>query len=390
LKPGKNLLDRQKMKSFGRAVLSDFLDDRVVYRNLVPCDRRLPPLEEIRAQLDLPVGCVPRKSESDYARVLVRLLRLARELDAPGVQIKRLIYFGDTKLLDGTAFENICLAGNWPGLAFIGSENDLPQSIEIVPLVGEQTLYLSNRWAALSELDQYCSSIGFTVDEYTAVLVDIDKTALGARGRNAHVIDRVRMQAVEDTVANLLGSDFDEETFKEAYEQLNQVYFHTFTTDNQDYLAYICLILGSGLYDFKTVLRSIRDGELTSFLEFMNEVDSRRTGLSPVLAEIHDEIYTNVQSGDPTPFKAFRRSEYLTTIRRMGFLDDNLPVSRMLAEEILITQEVQELALVWKSRGSLIFSLSDKPDEASVPTPELAASGFQPIHRKETHIVGDG
>ena len=378
------------MKSYGRAALSDFLGDRVVYRNLVPCDHRLPSLEVIRAQLDLPVGRVPRKSESDYARVLVRLLRLARELDAPGIQIKRLIYFGDTKLLDGTAFENICLAGNWPGIAFIGSENDLPKSIEIVPLIGEQTLYLSNRWAALSEFDQYCSSVGFAVDEGTAVLIDIDKTALGARGRNAHVIDQVRMQAVEDTVADLLGSDFHEETFKEAYVQLNQVGFHSFTTDNQDYLAYICLILGSGLYNFKDIQGRVRDGELTSFLEFINEVDSRKTGLSPVLAEIHGEIYTNVQSGDPTPFKAFRRSEYLTTIRRMGFLDDNPPVSRMLAEEILITQEVRELALVWRSRGSLIFSLSDKPDEASVPTPELAACGYQPIHRTETHVVGAG
>ena len=378
------------MKSYGRAALSDFLGDRVVYRNLVPCDHRLPPLEVIRAQLDLPVGRVPRKSESDYARVLVRLLRLARELDAPGIQIKRLIYFGDTKLLDGTAFENICLAGNWPGIAFIGSEDDLPKSIEIVPLIGEQTLYLSNRWAALSEFEQYCSSVGFAVDEVTAVLIDIDKTALGARGRNAHVIDQVRMQAVEDTVADLLGSDFHEETFKEAYVQLNQVGFHSFTTDNQDYLAYICLILGSGLYNFKDIQGRVRDGELTSFLEFINEVDSRKTGLSPVLAEIHGEIYTNVQSGDPTPFKAFRRSEYLTTIRRMGFLDDNPPVSRMLAEEILITQEVRELALVWRSRGSLIFSLSDKPDEASVPTPELAACGYQPIHRTETHVVGAG
>ena len=377
------------MKSYGRAALSDFLGDSVVYRNLVPCDHRLPPLEEIRTQLDLLVGRIPRKSESDYARILARLLRLARELDAPGVQIKRLIYFGDTKLLDGTAFENICLVGNWPGIAFIGSENDLPQSTEIVPLVGEQTLYLSNRWAALSEFDQYCSSVGFAMDESTAVLIDIDKTALGARGRNAHVIDQVRMQAVEDTVADLLGGDFDEETFKEAYGQLNQVDFHPFTTDNQDYLAYICLILGSGLYDLKNILGRVRNGELTSFLEFINEVDSMKTGLSPVLAEIHGEIYANVQSGDPTPFKAFRRSEYLTTIRRMGFLDDNLPVSRLLAEEILITQEVQELALVCRSRGSLIFSLSDKPDEASIPTPELAASGYQPIHRKETHVVGD-
>jgi len=370
--------------------LSDFLSDRVVYRNLVPCDHRLPRLEEIRAQLDLPIGRIPSKSESDYARVLALLLRLARELDAPGVQIKRLIYFGDTKLLDGTAFKNICLSGNWPGIAFIGSENDLPQSIEIVPLVGEQTLYLSNRWAALSEFDQYCSSVGFAVDESTAVLIDIDKTALGARGRNAHVIDQVRMQAVEDTVANLLGVDFDEETFKETYGQLNQVGFHHFTTDNQDYLAYICLILGSGLYNFNNFLGRVRDGELTSFLEFINEVDSRKNGLSPVLAEIHGEIYINVQSGDPTPFKAFRRSEYLTTIRRMGFLDDNPPVGRMLAEEILITQEVRELALVYRSRGSLIFSLSDKPDEASIPTTELAASGYQPIHRTETHVVGGG
>jgi len=378
------------MKSYGRAALSDFLGDSVVYRNLVPCDHRLPPLEEVRAQLDLPVGRVPRKSESDYARVIAHLLCLARELDAPGVQIKRLIYFGDTKLLDGTAFENICLSGNWPGIAFIGSENDLPQSLEIVPLVGEQTLYLSNRWAALSEFDQYCSSVGFAVDESTAVLIDIDKTAFGARGRNAHVIDQVRMQAVEETVADLLGGDFDEETFKETYGQLNQVDFHPFTTDNQDYLAYICLILGSGLYNFNNILGRVRNGELTSFLEFINEVDSRKAGLSPVLAEIHGEIFTNVQSGDPTPFKAFRRSEYLTTIRRMGFLDDDLPVSRMLAEEILITQEVRELALVWRSCGSLIFSLSDKPDEASVPTPELAASGYQPIHRKETHVVGDG
>ena len=109
------------MKSYGQAALSDFLGDSVVYRNLVPCDHRLPPLEEIRTQLDLLVGRIPRKSESDYARILARLLRLARELDAPGVQIKRLIYFGDTKLLDGTAFENICLAGNWSGIAFICS-----------------------------------------------------------------------------------------------------------------------------------------------------------------------------------------------------------------------------------------------------------------------------
>jgi hypothetical protein len=36
----------------------------------------------------------------------------------------------------------------------------------------------------------------------------------------------------------------------------------------------------------------------------------------------------------------------------------------------------------------LLFCLSDKPDEASIPTPELALQGYAPIHRTPTHGVG--
>ncbi|MBS3785148.1 MAG: hypothetical protein KGY78_11970, partial [Anaerolineae bacterium] len=61
----------------------------------------------------------------------------------------------------------------------------------------------------------------------------------------------------------------------------------------------------------------------------------------------------------------------------------------LLAKEIVITQEVREAALRWKARGALLFGLSDKPDEASIPTPALASEGFQSIHRIETHTVGD-
>jgi hypothetical protein len=61
----------------------------------------------------------------------------------------------------------------------------------------------------------------------------------------------------------------------------------------------------------------------------------------------------------------------------------------MLTNEIVITQEVRALAMDWKQRGALLFGLSDKPDEASIPTAQQSAAGHLPIHRTETHAIGD-
>lgn len=169
---------------------------------------------------------------------------------------------------------------------------------------------------------------------------------------------------------------------------MNQPEFHPFTGDNQDYLAYICLVLGSGLYRLDPVVEAIRSKKLASFEQFIAEVDARCGELPAELAAIHAEIYTNVRSGDPTPFKPFRRNEYLVTIARFGQLEDSSSLEALLSEEILITQEVRQLALEWQKQGALLFGLSDKPDEASLPTPELAAKGFLPLHRTRTHAVG--
>jgi hypothetical protein len=106
------------------------------------------------------------------------------------------------------------------------------------------------------------------------------------------------------------------------------------------------------------------------------------------LRDIHDEVYANAKSGDPTPFKEFRRSEYLETVGSMGQFSSDAPVEELLENEILITREVQVEALKWAQAGALLFSLSDKPDEASLPSPELAAKGYEPIHRTKTHVVG--
>ena len=375
------------MKNLGRTSVSEFLGDRIVYRNLAPVDPRLPPLAQIRSLLGLPDGLVPRKSEPEYARVIAHLLREARAQDRPGIAIERLIYVGDTRLNDGNAFANICRAGGWPGLAFIGSEREDPPQVEVVEVEADM-LYLANRWSALGEFDRFCRERGHPPDERAAVIVDLDKTALGARGRNDRVIDRARVDAVRRTVGDLLGAGFDAEGFQVAYDCLNQPRFHPFTSDNQDYLAYVCLILGSGLYDLDPLVDEIQAGKMAGFLQFIDELNARSSELPADLREIHAGIYANVQRGDPTPFKEFRYNEYLTTTARMGNLDDGASIPDLLAGEILITQEVRQVALDWNRQGALLFGLSDKPDEASVPGLELAARGCLPIHRVETHAVG--
>jgi hypothetical protein len=133
---------------------------------------------------------------------------------------------------------------------------------------------------------------------------------------------------------------------------------------------------------------SIRGGRLEAFGGFIAQVDGRATDLPASLRGIHEDVNVRVRQGDPTPFKAFRRNEYRATIERMGCLADDAPVARLMKEEIVITQEVRAMAMEWRARGVLLFGLSDKPDEASIPSDDLAAQGYWPIHQMETHAVG--
>ena len=50
---------------------------------------------------------------------------------------------------------------------------------------------------------------------------------------------------------------------------------------------------------------------------------------------------------------------------------------------------MRETALWLKARGCLLLTMSDKPDEATLPTPELASQGYQPLHRTPTTAVGE-
>ena len=108
----------------------------------------------------------------------------------------------------------------------------------------------------------------------------------------------------------------------------------------------------------------------------------------PRLQSIHKKIWANVRAGDPTPFKAFRYNEFRTTTAHMGCLADSASLEEFLSGEILLTREVRDLALAWQAQGALTFGLSDKPDEASIPTAELRAQGFVTLHQKKTHVLG--
>ena len=372
------------MKIYGRSRLSEFLGDRVIYRNLEPCDPNIPSLSALRARVGLAEGVIPRKNEPEYARVVAAMINHTAK-----AEIRRLLFVGDTRHLDVNAFHNICIAGNWPGAVFIGSENDAALKIQISALDAARTIFEANRWSALTQFAAWCIQNGFIADQHTAVLVDLDKTAVGARGRNGQVIDRMRQNAVRQTVAGLLGEEFNLTAFQQAHTQLSQAEFHGFTGDNQDYLAYLCLVLGGGLVDLETLVAQIRSGESGSFSEWIARVDGQKDRLALPLRQIHNTIFTYVQMGDPTPFKDFRRNEYRNTILAMGCAPDPVEVDALLDSEILITQEVRAAALDWQSQGALTFGLSDKPDEAARPTPELAVQGWVALHQAETHCVGD-
>ena len=287
-------------------------------------------------------------------------------------------------MADGNAFKSLRAVTGWPGWAFIGAEKD-----EEMAVTEKEGVYVANRWSALAEFASLLLAQGAALDARTAVVVDIDKTALGARGRNDRSIDRARTTAIEITVAEAIGESFDRDAFRAAYGTINVAKYHPFTADNQDYLAYICLMISAGFATTEELLAEVDAGRVASFRDFIEQVEAGRDRLpSDALRALHADIYGLVVAGDPTPFKAFRRREYRETVSRMGHLPDDAPLAQRLVEEVCLTREVVEFARWLAGRGCLLLAASDKPDEATMPTPALVAEGFLPLHRTPTHIVG--
>lgn len=367
--------------SWQKGFLADLFQDLVVYRNLEPMDESVLGLRASWQEIGLDEYRIPRKIEPAYARVLMHYLAQAQSMRGQP-SLRRLLFIGDTLMNDGTAARN--MARYLPLRGFIGSDR-LAQERE-VRLEGD--LMVANRWAALGDYLQWLEQKEFPCDERTALLIDLDKTSLGARGRNDHVINEARVSAVERTMQQALGDDFDAEAFRRVYDRLNQSEYHHFTADNQDYLAYVCLMVHAGVCSEEELWSGLTDQALDNVDDFVRLCQERRGKMSTGLYAAHEEVRRGRAKGDPTPFKAFRRGEYYETVARMDSLDNDASPEEALDQEILMTAEVASAAGHLAEKGVLVFGISDKPDEASVPTPDAATRGYQAIHRTPMKVYG--
>jgi hypothetical protein len=373
------------LENFGLATLSDIFADRVIYRSLEPLDRKLSGLKSARYRLGLNDTAVPRKLDAAYAKVAHFILEEAQS--QRHANLGEILLIGDTLSGDGQAFQNLLTTSHLPGSAFIGSEK------ADKPAVQEQddkrNLFIANRWTSLVDWLEWTLDRGLKLDKNTAVVVDIDKTALGARGRNDRAIDAARLKGLYRAVDKVLGENFNAKLFEEHYDSLNRTRYHIITEDNQDYLAYICLVLNAGLIECDDIMERMESSSLNSFPHFVRWVDTliMRGGVSESLRQVHEAVNTSVKNGDPTPFKSFRRQEFFATLESMNNLPDDASPEDRLNREITITQEVYEISRWFVDQGCLVLSLSDKPDEASLPQ-RPQQRDYSPVHRAQTHCVG--
>jgi hypothetical protein len=373
--------------SFGRARLADFCEDWVVYRNLEPLDKRLHGLKTAYMDMELRTEMIPRKQDAAYAKAATYFLNEIQRLRGVKTPLGETLFLGDTQFNDSQAFKNIRQFSRWQGSCFICTER-VEQDPSLT--VDNENVFTANRWGLLAEWVRQLREQGLQLDGRTSVIVDIDKTALGAKGRNDKTIDRARLAGIFRTMDSVLGDDFKQAIFERDYAELNRARYHPVTADNQDYLAYICMVLNTNLISLDEVKREVETDSLDNFEQFIRWVDSRmmiNPAAGEALREVHEAVNASVRNGDPTPFKRFRRQEFISTMENMGQMPDTATVTELLQEEITLTEEVFDLANWLRERGCIILCLSDKPDEASMPHPRVSPD-LVPLHKAETHRVG--
>ena len=373
------------MKTWQKCSLRSVFEDAVVYRNLEPLDRRLPGLHQVWSEVGLASYYIPRKAkDEDYVRVLLHFLQLAQALrrEEP---LTRLLYLGNRQVRDQATLSHFRQNSPLPLFSLLCEEEREEERRVIVRDGG----MLANRWDAVVDWQRHLRTEGVSLDPQSALVVDMDKTIIGARGRNAESLNKARLEGVLLTAKELLGTHFQEARFQAVYGEVNQPRYHFFTEDNQDYITYISLIVSAQVYPMEDLLEDLAYGAFADFPHFV-EITGERLRRRPMsgLAMVQKEITEYLSRGDPTAFKRFRSKQFEATLARIDSLPDGVDEQTLLAEEITITREVLDLLQFARERGALLFSISDRPDESLIPSPELARRGYRPVHELPCKIVG--
>ncbi len=370
-----------------RSTLSEFLGDAVIYRSLVPLDPRLPSYADVAPAIGLCPRHPPRKEEATYGQAVARLLvEIAMRCDR-AQPIERIGFLGDAGERDAAAFARICAAGGWRGMAFIGRDVPDAPSGWREDDGRKRTVLFATRWALLDELDVFCRQRRFAVDERTVLIVDLDKTAIGGRGRNDEAIDRARIDAIHRTLGVELGGSRSWESCRELHRRLSRPGLYPLTGDNQDVVAYLCLAAAGGWLP-EGLLEGAPSGSLpASLVEVVAAIDRRIDRRRRRALAVHREVREAVRRGTPPSYASFRCREYEATLRRMTAENAREGALPDLEDQVVITGEVRATALRWRNRGALVLGISDKPDAAGVPTPERAEAGARPLHRTEARVI---
>ena len=285
---------------------------------------------------------------------------------------------GDTLGSDGGAFRMVASTTGWPGSAFIGTEDLAKPEV----MTWDDDLCVANRWEGSRPLAQSAPGPrAWPLDRRTIVIVDIDKTALGGRGRNDGPIDATRLIGMTETVRAALGPDDDFEAFTAIDNELNRPAYKDLTADNQDYLAYICIMAGAGVLPLPEIQTDHTRDKMNDFAAFITAIAARGVRVVASLPDLHLTVYTAFQAGLYNLLQGLpSRGVSRPAVNRMGNLPDYVSTAERYRNEICLTREVWDACIWLAQRGALITSFGDKPDEACALTPALAALGLLPVH----------
>ena len=382
------------MKVLGRASISDLLGGFIAYRSLCPMDARLRglPAAQPGCDPDRPSNGsermlrVPRKGTEDHARAVAAFLHEAQRLSHDGIckPPVRLLYVGDSSGSDASSFACLCRVTGWVGRALIVAETTQAPKVRS-KRVDRNVVLFANRWETVCGFAEQAFADGYGVDQRTVVVVDVDKTLIGARGRNSTPLDRARLEALLHVAREATGGAIDERSLESNLRDLDRSSWHPLTADNQDVVAYLALVTATGGIG----IGELRGTERT-FASVIADISEWKHRLMPGIRRIHESVAEQVELGSPTPFVAFRQSEYWATRERILVEADGGSADVRLDEEIVMTGEVWQAVRGWQRHGCTVFGLSDKPDEACFPAGGSVSEEALPLHRIRMSIIGGG
>lgn len=349
------------------STIATLTDDLVLYRSLEPCDPRLPGLNALRSQLGLGPHTLPRKRHAEYVRVVLAIIDAARKAQNLG-PASSFIVIGDTEN-DRRFAENLRSVSGLPTLGFIAADSTEPASF-----TWQGDTAIANRWHMIDDLIAAAPQRGIEIGPGLVALIDIDKTLLGPRGRNDPLINGARLMGGRAIGKRLLGDALDLDRLEGVYRNLCQTSMHPFTLDNQDIVVYTSLLICSDLISLEDIALRAQQEPAATFADLLAETADQ---VPEALREAHVKVQAAVAEGDPTAFKDFRHEEF----RYM--------VEIMRNDQLTLCGELLEVGQQLRAAGAICMAASDKPGEASLPSPDQAAEGLLPLHRTPAVVSFD-